>query len=351
VREEIAKRGSPPSSGSKRYAWGIASMYYGIGMTGLPNPAFSRIEADDSGEFVLYLGCGDVGQGSATAMVQIAAEVLHARTEWIRLVAGDTDHCPDSGVSAASRVTYIVGRSVQRAAENLRDLLQEFAASMIEISTKEDLILDQGFFFPPGAPHRKVSVREVVRSLKRKGIDPAGEGKFDPETTALDPKTGQGSPYATYAFATQGALVSVDLDSGEVGVLDVVACHDVGRAVNPMNVVGQIEGGISMGLGYGLLEEIILKDGEILNPRLSEYFIPTALDLPQIDSFLIEAGEPTGPFGAKGVGEPALIPTAPAILNGVSACTGIHVKELPLTSEKLWNLLTIKGEPGKWTPL
>jgi CO/xanthine dehydrogenase Mo-binding subunit len=338
VREEITRQGVPISFGSKRYGWGIASMYYGIGLTGLPNPGFSRIEANDSGDFILYLGCGDMGQGSATTMTQIAAEVLGSRSDQIKLVIGDTDLCPDSGTSTASRVTYIVGRSVQLASENLRRLLYESAASILGFD-KEEMVLDHGFFHPLEAPHRKVSIAEVVGRLKKEGIFPVGEGMFNPETTTLDMKTGQGIPYATYAFATQGALVSVDMETGEIEILDIVASHDVGKAVNPINVEAQIEGGVSMGLGYGLMEEIILKDGEIKNPRFSEYFIPTALDVPGVTPLLVESEEPTGPFGAKGVGEPALLPTAPAILNAIAVATGMRVREIPVTSENLWRLL------------
>lgn len=338
IRGEILRRGTPESHGSKRYGWGISSMFYGIGVTGVPNPGYSRIEADESGDFILYLGCGDVGQGSSTTMAQIAAEVLKSDIEKIKLVVGDTEICPDSGTSTASRVTYIVGRSVEISAENLKRMLITEASSLLEIS-EDELFLIDGFIYPFGAPDKKVSVSELVKRLKMKGILPLAEGRFDPETTALDPKTSQGNPYATYAFATQGALVSVDMDSGEVEVIDILASHDVGKVVNPINVEGQIEGGVSMGLGYGLMEEIILKNGAIQNPRFSEYYIPTVLDIPSIYSFLVEEEEPTGPFGAKGVGEPALLPTAPSIINAIANATGVRLREIPLTSEKLWRVL------------
>ena len=338
IREEITRRGVPISFGSKRYGWGIASMFYGIGLTGLPNPGFSRIEAHDSGDFTLYLGCGDMGQGSATTMTQIAAEVLKSDPKKIHLLIGDTDLCPDSGTSTASRVTYVVGRSVQLASENLRELLRESAAPILGVA-RQEVDLNKGFLFPSEAPRQKISISDVVKKLKEEGVSPIGEGTFNPETTPLDMKTGQGNPYGTYAFAAQAALVSADMDTGEVEVLDIVASHDVGRAVNPVNVVGQIEGGVSMGLGYGLMEEVVVKEGKIRNPRFSEYFIPTALDMPEVTSLLVENEEPTGPFGAKGVGEPALLPTAPAILNAITAATGIRVKEIPVTSENLWRLI------------
>ncbi len=338
VRHEIARRGKPESSGSKKYGWGIASMIYGVGLAGRVNPSSSRIEADDSGRFTLYTGIMDGGQGCATVLTQIAAEVLQCRPEEIRFVAGDTDSCPDSGVTAGSRVTYTIGRSVQMAAQSLKELLRKTAASALE-TIPEELGFDQGIFHPAKFPGRGITVGQTVKMLKARGVFPIGEGSFEPKMKALDPQTTQGEPMATYAFATQGALISIDLDSGEVEVLSLVACHDVGKAINPVNVIGQIEGAVSMGLGFSLMEEVILKDGRIRNPRFSEYFVPTSLDMPQIDSYLVESAEPSGPFGAKGVGEPALIPTAPAILNAIHAAAGIRVKDLPATPEALWELL------------
>jgi CO/xanthine dehydrogenase Mo-binding subunit len=352
LKEEISRRGTPKASGSKRYGWGTASMFYGIGAAGRPNPARSVLKADDSGDFDLYIGCGDVGQGSSTVLAQIAAEVLRCKMEQIRVIVGDTDCCPDTGVTAASRLTYIAGRSVEIAAQRLKELLRRSAASLIQIAP-ENLRLEKGFFYPPEAPCRRISIAQALGRLKEEGLSPEAEGVFDPETKALDLKTGQGGPMATYAFATQGALVSVDVDSGEVEVLSLVACHDVGKAVNPAGVTGQIEGAVSMGLGFTLMEEVLLKNGRIMNPSLSQYFVATSLDMPETQSWLVEAEEPSGPFGAKGVGEPALIPTAPAILNAIYAAIGFRAKELPVTPEKVWRFLTRsagKRHPAKGQP-
>jgi len=338
VRAEMARIGTPRSTASKKYGWGVAAMFYGIGAGGRSNPGGARLEVDDAGVFTLFVGIGDVGQGSSTALVQIAAEALRCRMEKIRLVTGDTDCCPDSGVTAASRVTYIVGRSVQIAAERLKRQLQEAAASIIG-AAPGSIRLDGGFFLSPETPLRRVSVAQVVAEAKERKIPLFAEGAFDPEFIALDPKTGQGEPMATYAFATQAALVSVDVGSGEVEALSIVACHDVGKAVNPDSVTGQIEGGVSMGLGFGLMEEILLEEGRIRNPGFRQYFLPTALDMPDTVALIAEAPEATGPFGAKGVGEPALLPTTPAILNAIHAATGFRVKELPATPERLWRRL------------
>lgn len=340
VKEAIAGQDPPPSHGSKRYGWGIASMFYGVGSA---KPGAARLEADMDGNYTLSVGCGDVGQGSDTALVQIAAAVLRCPAEKIRICASDTDRCPDSGPTVGSRVTYVVGRAVEIAARKLKKLLQEAACTLLDASPK-DLRLVDGHFCLTTDPQRRVALARAVTCLQEHGLAPQAEGVFYPEVTAPDPLKTQGNPMATYAFATQGALVAVDMDSGEVEVLSVVASHDVGRAVNPASVTGQIEGAISMGLGYSLMEEVLLDKGRILNTDLRRYVITTSMDMPEITSMLVEAEEVSGPFGAKGVGEPALIPVAPAILNAISTATGIFIKALPVTPEALWRRLRSPSE-------
>ena len=338
VRKEVQAIGTPPATATKRYGWGIASMFYGIGQSARTNPGRARIEVDDEGRFTLFIGIGDVGQGSSTAMTQIAAEVLKRPVEQIRIVAGDTASCPDSGVTAASRVTYIVGKAVQIAAGNLLGKLRERAAALL--GTDPDQVNYDGEAFQAAAGGaRRATVVEAVRALRETEAVCSSSGECDPPFIPLDKKTGQGEPMGTYAFATQAALVGVDVESGEVEVLKFIACHDVGRAVNPAAVEGQIEGAVSMGVGFSLNEEILLQEGRILNPGFSQYFLPTVLDMPEIRSLIAEAPEATGPFGAKGVGEPALIPTAPAIINAIHKAADVRVKELPATAEKLWRLL------------
>ena len=338
VRREVQAIGTPPATATKRYGWGIASMFYGIGQSARPNPGRARLEVDDEGRFTLFIGIGDVGQGSSTAMTQIAAEVLKRPVDEIRIVAGDTASCPDSGVTAASRVTYIVGKAVQIAAGNLLGTLRERAAALL--GTDADRVVYDGEAFQAAAGGaRRVTVVEAVRALRQMEAVCSSSGECDPPFVPLDKETGQGEPMGTYAFATQAALVGVDGESGEVEVLKFIACHDVGRAVNPAAVEGQIEGAVSMGVGFSLNEEILLQEGRILNPGFSQYFLPTVLDMPEIRSLIAEAPEATGPFGAKGVGEPALIPTAPAVINAIHEAAGVRVKDLPATAEKVWRLL------------
>src|SRR6185503_17780084 len=177
----------------------------------------------------------------------------------------------------------------------------------------------------------KVCNGGVVRTLDLAKVGPLmGEGTFDPPTTPLD-ANGQGIPYATYAFAAQIAIVEVDMELGMVKVLRMVAAHDVGRAINPTLVEGQIEGGIAQGLGLALMEEYLPGRTE----NLHDYLIPTVGDMPEIECLLIEDREPLGPSGAKGVGEPGLVPTAPAILGAVHHATGIRAKRVPLLPHRL----------------
>ncbi|MGQ9648272.1 MAG: molybdopterin cofactor-binding domain-containing protein, partial [Thermodesulfobacteriota bacterium] len=171
----------------------------------------------------------------------------------------------------------------------------------------------------------------IVEVAKRSGKTLRGEGYFDPETTKLDPKTGQGAPYATYAFATHLAEVEVDTDTGKVKVNRVIASHDVGKAINPKNVVGQIMGGVTMGMGMALMEEYV--PGKTVS--FVNYLIPTVKDVPEVVPVIVEDQEPSGPFGAKGVGEPALIPTAPAILNAIADAIGERIYDLPASLERV----------------
>jgi CO/xanthine dehydrogenase Mo-binding subunit len=168
------------------------------------------------------------------------------------------------------------------------------------------------------------------------------EGYFDPVTSELDPETGQGIPFATYTFASHLAMVEVDTETGTVQVVKVVAAQDVGKAINPQSVIGQIQGGVGMGLGFALMEEFL--PGETLS--MSEYYIPTSLDIPRIECIIVEDPEPTGPFGAKGMGEPTLAPTAPAILNAIADALGTRIDHLPANAESV-RAAVLRADPKK----
>jgi CO/xanthine dehydrogenase Mo-binding subunit len=329
------------SAGSDTLGAGVAAMYYGIGNTAVSNPAGARVEITADGDLIVYTGAADIGQGSDTILTQIAAERLGWDLSRVKLVRGDTDLTPNAGATSASRQTFISGNAVHEAAIRLEGLVIDEAAKKLEISPR-DLEMIDGRIVPRGVPDKAVAVVDLVAEMAARGERALADGAFDPLATALDPETGQGEPYQTYAFAAHAVLAQVEHHSGLVKVRQVAAAHDVGRAVNPRAAEGQIAGGVVMGLGYALMEEY--RPGPDVN--LDRYHIPTVADAPAITPILIEPGEPDGPYGAKGLGEPALIPTAPAVAAAVSSIVGRPMRHLPLNLERVMAAITAreKGE-------
>jgi aldehyde oxidoreductase len=325
-----------------RRGTGVACMWYGIGNTGLSNPSETVIGITPTGRITLFSGAVDIGQGSNTIMLQIAADALGVRVDSIDLVAGDTDLTPDAGKTSASRQTFVSGNAARLAAMALRaEILRRANAgpdATIWLSNRS-ILIGNAILDPATMPMDKQG--RVLR----------GEGRFDPPTTPLD-ADGQGSPYASYAFAAQAALVQVDMELGTVRCLRIVAAHDVGRVINPQQVEGQIHGGIAQGLGSALMEEFV--PGRTDN--LHDYLVPTIGNIPTIETILIERPDPLGPYGAKGVGEPALIATAPAILNAIAAATSVRLTQVPATPDRVLAALQANGRrpkgrqacPGPW---
>jgi CO/xanthine dehydrogenase Mo-binding subunit/aerobic-type carbon monoxide dehydrogenase small subunit (CoxS/CutS family) len=313
------------ASGTLRRGAGVACMWYGIGNTSLSNPSEKEMGITADGRAVLFSGAVDIGQGSNTIMVQIAADALRIPAAQVALVAGDTDRTRDAGKTSASRQTFVSGNAAKRAGEALR----------AEILRRANAGPDATLRIEPGrirVDHCGITTDLDLTTLgaDAEGVVLRGEGRFDPPTTALD-ENGQGIPYASYAFAAQAALVEVDMALGTVRVLRIVAAHDVGRAVNPTQVEGQIHGGVAQGLGLALMEEYVPGRTE----NLHDYLIPTVGDVPPIETILIERPDPLGPYGAKGVGEPALIATAPAILNAITHATGARITHVPATPDRV----------------
>ncbi len=319
--------------GSLRRGAGIAAMWYGIGNTSLSNPSTMRVGLSRTGSVTLYSGAVDIGQGSNTIMMQICADALGAPLADLHLVAGDTDKTPDSGKTSASRQTFVSGRAVKLAADDLLKQIRALTGAAPDVQVT----------FAPGG----VSLGAIPLDLSRlpasneTGDVLTGTGFFDPPTTPLDAE-GQGDPYASYAFAAQFAEVEVDIELGTVKARRIVAAHDVGRAINPTQVEGQIHGGVAQGLGLALMEEFIPGRTE----NLHDYLIPTIGDIPEIVCHLIEDPDPLGPFGAKGIGEPALIPTAPAILNAIHHATGVRIRRVPATPDRVRAALLAVGKGG-----
>ena len=301
--EDAVRAGSPIRRGV-----GIAAMWYGIGNTSLTNPSTIRIGLRRDGTYVLFSGAQDIGQGSDTILTQIAADALEAPADTIRRVTGDTDRTPDAGKTSASRQTFVSGNATRLAAADLLDRVERAGPDLALLDEDAD------------------------------GCILVGTGTYDPRTTPLD-ADGQGVPYETYAFGAQIAVVDVDRELGTSVVRRIVAAHDVGRAINPMLVEGQIHGGIAQGLGMALMEAY--EPGRTDN--LHDYLIPTFGDVPPIEVHIVEDPEPAGPFGAKGVGEPALIPTAPAILGAIRHATGVRIDQVPATPSRVLAAIRLRA--------
>ena len=312
---------------------GIACMWYGIGNTVIANPSTMRgalrIGADLGAHLFLYNGAQEIGQGTATIMPQMFADAVGLPLACVRQVMGDTDLTADAGKSSASRQTFVSGNAARAAGAALRRQLLE----RLDIDATDDAAVHfdlDGFTLIAETD----GIRRLA-DLREWPVDSHGDlvsasGYFNPPTIALD-ADGQGAPYATYGFAAQMAEVEVDVELGTVRLLHIHAAHDVGRAINPTLVEGQVHGGIAQGIGMALMEEYV--NGRTDN--LHDYLIPTVGDVPPITVRLIEDPEPLGPWGAKGVGEPALVATAPAILNAIHAATGVRMREVPVTPSRL----------------
>ena len=320
-------------NGPLRRGVGVAACWYGCGNTALPNPSTIRIGVTPQGQLVLHQGATDIGQGSNTVITQIAADALGVSVAAFALVGPDTAVTPDAGKTSASRQTFVTGRAAMAAGQALRAKILRMAnaGDGAVIGFTDGLI---------SVTDNRISHSLDLHTLPANahGYALMAEETYDPPTTPLDPD-GQGNPYAVYGFGAQMVEVEVDTRLGTTRLIKITAAHDLGRAINPQLAEGQIEGGIAQGIGMALMEEYI--PGRTDN--LHDYLIPTIGDVPPIESLLIEVPDPDGPFGAKGLGEHVLIPTAPAILNAIRHATGAIITQLPALPHRV--LAAIKAVP------
>lgn len=297
---EILAREASAGCGEELTAWGLGCFHYGNGRTAVEDVGRCRLRQEVDGSFTLFVGVPDVGQGSNTILAQIACEELGVPWGTVRVVSADTAQTLESGPASATRVTVVVGRAVVDVCRRMRELLA-------------------GKGGETGPP------LEVV-------------AEFRTDATALD-ENGQGNPYSTYTYGVQAARVRVDRLTGRVRVDRLLAVYDVGRVVNRILFEGQVEGGALTGIGYALHEGVQCSEGRVLNPNFHTYLLPTCPDAPPVLVEVVETTDGVGPFGAKGIGEPATCPTAAAVANGLFRATGVRFRELPLTMEKVYRAL------------
>lgn len=327
----------PPATGSKRRGIGVAA--HDWGGSGSP-PGYAWVKLNGDGTADVITGTQDIGTGTRTGLTQVAAEELGLPIEQVELYLGDTSRGPYSPVSAGSATQATIGPAVRAAAADAKRQLLEVAAKIVE-EEPDRLRLRQGVIFVEGQPEQKVTVKEVMVRIAPHMI--LGQGMRGPNPTDKSVRT----------FGAQCVEVEVDVATGEVTVLRVVAAHDCGRIINPTMVDSQVIGAVTQGIGFALTEERIVDDkrGVVLNPNLEEYKIPTVADVPPISHAQVNLPDPeANPTGAKGIGEPPLVPTAPAIANAVFDATGVRLRHAPLTQRRLIAALMAKKESNHEEP-
>jgi carbon-monoxide dehydrogenase large subunit len=339
-----AARAQSKRAGRYRRGIGLATMFHGI--TGAifagADTSTIHLHANMDGTVTMVTGTAEIGQGSDTTLSQIVAEELRIPISMINLSAKDTASVPYEGGSSASRVLYLSGNSARSAGQEMAQRLRELAADLLE-SAPDDIELGDAKAWVRGAPGKALGYGALVsHAISDLGFQPVSTGTFRRPVLKLDER-GQGEPFPAFSFATQAAEVEVDTWTGRVRVMKFWAAHDVGRAINPMIVEGQIEGALGQGLGFALTEEVVTDDCQALNASLADYHIPASVDMPPVETIIVEVPEPSGAYGAKGVGEPGLVPTAAAIANAIYDATGVRPNTLPMTPERIYNALRAAG--------
>ena len=300
-RLELSKQ---PTTSRTRRGIGLSFFFHGAGFTGSGEAkmkAKAGVERTEDGKVRILAGSAEIGQGARTTLCQIVAEELGLSYDDVEIVDPDTSLVPDSGPTVASRTCMVVGRVLQLAA----------------------------------------------RELKEKGLRQVFVSYESPPGIAWDDETYSGDAYPAYSWGAEVAEVEVDLDTFETRVIKITTAQDVGRAIHPLIVEGQIEGGTLQAVGYGLLEDVVWENGRVVNNQLTNYIIPTSLDAPEIETILVEKEYPHGPFGAKGIGELPMDGAAPAIAAAVFNATGAFVSEIPITPERLMDALSKNRRVGR----
>jgi CO/xanthine dehydrogenase Mo-binding subunit len=337
---------------AKHTGRGISAIEYPTGMNQNGDPSQAWIKIKPDGRVDVFAGTADIGNGSKTIQSQIVAETLGVPYDWITYDNSNTDSSPVCTGTFASRATFVAGMAVKKAAEQAREKVLEIAAKELEIDPA-DLEVADGEVVAKGAPQKKISVADVAAAATwTYGELITGTGaQLKPYAAIVDAETGRVDlpPHSAISYASCAAEVEVDDETGEVTVTRLVQCYDVGRAINPTLVEGQIQGGAMMGLGLGVLENCYpyYPSAEDRGGQFGTYLAPGMEDLPDVDTIIIENPSADGPYGAKGIGEMANNPQPPAIAAAVFDAIGVWVTELPITPEKVLRALDAKRQPRR----
>jgi CO/xanthine dehydrogenase Mo-binding subunit len=345
VRERV--RAHNEAGGRTRLGLGVSTISYGCCLHAggqYLEGAGSLVQLHKDGSVSVAVGNTEIGQGAITVLSQLAADALGVRFDVVTVKHVDTDLVPDSGPTVASRTSTMSGNAILDGCRQLKEELLPVAARLLSAKQK-DVELADGF---ARAGKKKVKYADLAEAAYVEKRHLMKAGWYAPPRKQWDTATGQGQPYSAYAHATHIALVEVDTYTGRTRVKKVAAAHDVGRALYPAGVVGQVEGGVVQGMGYAIMERLVQRDGDIKNPNFTDYIIPSALDMPAIDTVLIESrgvgeGQAAGPDGAKGVGEPSLIPICAAVGNAIADAVGQRVVHMPFMPERVMEALESAG--------
>ncbi len=341
--EKALDPGKPKSEGE---GIGIASLIHVGGGARIykSDGCGAIIKLDDFGKADVFTGASDMGQGADTVLAQIVSEQLGLEVEDIHVIHHDTDICPWDVGAHASRTTFVAGNAAIGAARQIRSRILEMGAKTLEVPLQE-LVLRNRQVCVKSDPEKSIPIDKLLRKahFSHGGTMMMADYFYDPANENMG-RDFKGNMSMTYAFGTHGVRVKVDKETGKVEILDYVAAHDVGRAINPMLLDGQVHGGVLMGVGYALTEQVILDKGRNMNPDFRDYKIPTAKDAVPLTPIVIETDDPDGPYGAKGIGEPGCVPTAPAIANAIYDAVGVRITDLPITPERV--LKAIKEKMG-----
>lgn len=337
---EANRKKDRPLLAHERRGVGMSVICFGLGYgDGFPDASRATVRFNAAGRLEVLTGGVEYGQGLITIMAQIAAEELGLDTSEVDVVWADTGRTQESGSSSATRQTYFTGNAVKIAASELREQVLDAAGRLIHVHPHE-LDLVGGAVVGRFDPSIKRPLSEILKAARDRNYSLSCDGIFKPRTVCEDFDTGQ-SPrsFITYLFGAHISQVVVDIETGETRVERHIACHDVGKAINPQSVAGQMVGGATQGIGMALMEEVVMKEGRMMNANFTDYILPTFRDVPEIETVILETDDPGGPFGARGVGEPPLIGAVPAVLGAIGNAIGVAPSATPCTPQRVWEMV------------